>query len=232
MAENNSNKLEKFIKFIPTWQTLESIGNNKLIKSTYIWIVIIPILAKLLEKIPMNSEIIFGNIHISLTLPFSWQLLYFSALIFAIATALFSLFCPPLISKFSDIQEYKKKGLDKEQLITYFSAWLRKNHSTHDSNGKEMKKESFYNLFCKKYTVNLDTDKIAILKKNKTPIHKKIKHYEIKDDEFLNAFWFLRNAMVNDSLSLRVTISIFYFIGFLILFKLLTDNILAVIIMS
>ena len=52
-------KVQKVKKYIPTWQALESIGNNKLVKSSYIWIIIIPIVAKLLENIPENLEVPF-----------------------------------------------------------------------------------------------------------------------------------------------------------------------------
>ena len=217
-------------KYIPTWQALESIGNNKLVKSSYIWIIIIPMVAKLLENIPENLEVPFyKNIIITLTLPFSWQLLYFSALSFAISTAIFYIFCPPLISKFPDIQEYKKRGLEKEQLITFFSTWLRKNDSTYDAKGKNISKESFINLFYKKYCDELEENALKEFKDNNEPAEKRIQKLNIKDTEFNNAFWFLRNVMVNDSKKLRIIITILYFMGFSMLLKLLIDNICAVI---
>lgn len=221
---------KKFIKVIPSWQHLSSIGNNKVIKSTYIWIIVIPIIAKFLEKIPDNLIIPFyENIEIQLKLPFSWQLLYFSALIFAISTVMFTLFSPPLLSKFSDIPSYIEKGLGKEQLITFLSSWLRKNKTIYDSNGENINTNSYLYLFYEKYCVTLSPTDLENFKNNKISLSKRVRKLAIKDSEFHNSFWFLRSSMAYDGLILRILITILYLVGSSMLFKLLIDNIIAVI---
>lgn len=221
------------IKFIPNWQSLVNIGNNKIVKSSYIWIFIIPIIAKTLEKVPEKVFIPFTNaeIEIILTLPFSWNLLYFSALIFALATVLFAYKSPELVNKFSDVNEYKEKGLGKEQLITFFSSWLRKETKVYQASGENIEIEKLILDFYKKYANELSNDKLNTLNNTEIDINKRIRMITIKDDEFSNAFWFLRSLMANDNLIFRTIITILYIFGFLMLFKILIDNISVVIYM-
>lgn len=80
-----TNLKDKFFSFLLqyyNWSTLKAIQNNKIVKSTYIWLFIVPLLAKILSKIDANLYLdIAGKVYeIDLALPFSWKLFFLSAL--------------------------------------------------------------------------------------------------------------------------------------------------------
>jgi len=213
-------------KKTPSWQLLIHIGNNKIIKSSYIWIVIIPIIAKSLEKIPQSIHLPFDKIiEIQLTLPFSWQVLYFSALAFALSTCLFALFCPQIIEKFSNIEEYKNKGLNQQQLITIFSSWIKSNVNTYNSSGKKLNRKKIFYTVHKNYCEKLDDDILNSIDKSNDNFINAVNNLKIKNESFNDTFWYLRNIIAQDRVFIRFLITLFYFFGFLMLGKLLIDNI-------
>lgn len=71
-----------------------------------------PVLAKLLEHIqsPLVITVFGSNFSLSLELPFSWYLFYFSALFFALGVLLYVAFCPRLISEFANFHEFIDRG--------------------------------------------------------------------------------------------------------------------------
>ena len=219
MSEYIGNMIKKYT---PSWKGLESIGNNNIVKSSYMWIIVIPIIAKFFEKFPTDFSIPFyKNLTIILVLPFSWQLLYLSALIFAVSTLLFVFFCPEIINKFSNVKEYIEKGLGKEQLIIVFSTWLRKDTSINDANGNKIEKDELLSLFYKKYCKELKDTELEQFNDKSKSLDKRIRKLSIKKSEFYNAFWFVRSYMANDRIFYRFIITLLYSIGGLILFKLL-----------
>ena len=220
--------LEKIRFLTPSWQILVNLGGSNIVRSSYLWIVIIPIIAKPLNSVEEITIEVF-NENLPLSLPFSWQLFYYSALSFAIATFLYSFFCPLLIKKFSDIKEYKDKGLSKEQLINFFSSWLRKGTTFYDVSGKKIPKEIYINLFYSRYCIELTNDELVKFKDKEKSIDRRVRTLELKEDQETNAFWFLRSSMSNDRAIWRFIISFFYFIGFLLLVPIVIDNIAAVI---
>jgi hypothetical protein len=91
------------------WDILKQLKKMSFVKNAYIWLLFIPIVAKIFEKMMTVNEaniVILGHqILLSLSLPFSWVALYFSAVCFIFATVLFNLFCPIIIfenDSFSD----------------------------------------------------------------------------------------------------------------------------------
>ncbi|SFV89966.1 hypothetical protein MNB_SV-4-812 [hydrothermal vent metagenome] len=208
------------VKKIPSWPTLSNIGNNKIVISSYIWIVIIPILAKFIEQVTLE----YKDFVFALELPFSWKLLYLSALFFALATSLYLYFCPNLIKKFSDIEHFKEKGLTKEQLIVFFSTWLREKTTAYDAEGKKINKINIVSQISSDYcTKPIEKDELK-----KDSLHKDVKNLTIKNEEEVNAYWHIRSVMSNDRLFVRSLITILYSAGFLILLYLLAENINAV----
>lgn len=96
---------------IPKWTELAILGENRLVKSSYIWLIIVPITAKLIRELPYPLYVNMGNenFQFKLSLPFSWQLFFFAALSFSIANVIFS-FYRPLFTKFKDYGDFKNQG--------------------------------------------------------------------------------------------------------------------------
>ncbi len=99
-------------RLVPSWVTIRALGKNKILNTSYIWIVLVPIIAKLLEKAPevIKLEIFGAMTEIPLELPFSWGVFYFSAVCFFFASIIFILFCPAIIKRFADFSDFLGSG--------------------------------------------------------------------------------------------------------------------------
>ena len=104
----------RFTQMIATsatnWATLRAWGNSRLIKSAYLWLIIVPIVAKLMHPLAGTHTMTVGNVPFKFTvgLPFSWVLFYFMAIVFAVAQLLYSLGCPEIVKKWADGGEYQR----------------------------------------------------------------------------------------------------------------------------
>ena len=103
------------------WSQLAKLNAIEFINTMYVWIFIVPILAKLLEN--TGSEVrltIFEyTFEAHLTLPFSWVAFYFSALAFAAANLVFQARCPRIIKEQSNYSEFKRSNRGIEHLDSY-----------------------------------------------------------------------------------------------------------------
>jgi len=106
---------------VPDWKIIKNFADIKLVKLSYIWIIIVPILAKLLMKIGDVLPIEIGNItfNINLSLPFSWQMFFFAALSFSLAQLIFNLVCPEIVKDFKNQREFQNDGKTVIQLGSY-----------------------------------------------------------------------------------------------------------------
>ena len=94
------------------WELLSKIGKNKIIKSSIIWVALIPILVKIIE--------FMSNTHsVSITLPFSWTLFYYSAIFFMIGNIIFQFTCPKIIYENVSYFDFDNKGLGTIRLLSY-----------------------------------------------------------------------------------------------------------------
>lgn len=143
------------------WSNIRGLGDNKIINRSYMYLFLVPALAKILEKVnsPLKFNIYGEEIEIVFQLPFSWQFFYFSALFFTIGAILYNLKAPNII------KENKSFGSFTVE---------KKNFSHLDSYLFQIFKNSFkYNFEWK------DITKVLSLPENKIPNYK---HF----NEFLN----------------------------------------------
>ncbi len=134
-----TNLKDKFFSFLLqyyNWSTLKAIQNNKIVKSTYIWLFIVPLLAKILSKIDANLYLdIAGKVYeIDLVLPFSWKLFFLSALCFVAGNILFVAFCPKLIKDYNHLGEFLATGKTEGNLFYYMDEELKRKQHNHNEN--------------------------------------------------------------------------------------------------
>jgi hypothetical protein len=103
--------------WIPTWRRLRRYGNNKAIKSSYFWVLAVPIVAKLVPQI--ENILSTTEYTIDLALPFSWKMFYFGSVLFAISTLIYSKRCPYLIQHYNTPNEYWNAGHGLRELDAY-----------------------------------------------------------------------------------------------------------------
>jgi len=106
---------------IANWEKTSQIGRLKILRTSYIWLVIVPVFARAIENAPnpLPLPAISPDFELPLELPFTWQLFYFSAVLIAIASAIYSIFCPELITKFENFSAYRAEGRGENYLLFY-----------------------------------------------------------------------------------------------------------------
>lgn len=103
------------------WDDLNRVGKSRLLQSSYVWLLLVPMAAKALSAIenPLILKGISDGLRIHVALPFSWHVFYFSAVSVSIAGVIYTLFCPKLIRSFSNYAEYRSEGRGQEYLLRY-----------------------------------------------------------------------------------------------------------------
>ena len=123
---------------VTDWKVLKKFADIKLVKFSYIWIITVPVLAKLLMKIGDVLPIKIGEVtfNINLSLPFSWQMFFFSALSFSLAQFIFNLVCPEIVKDFKNQREFENDGKTVIQLGSYLKDLvLCRNNSDYKKSG-------------------------------------------------------------------------------------------------
>lgn len=87
------------------WSNQRAFATSKIVKTSFVWLIIAPITAKLFSSINEILEVNFldETIRVSTTLPFSWQILFFSASAFTIAGIIYSIFCPDIVKNYKKL---------------------------------------------------------------------------------------------------------------------------------
>lgn len=104
---------------ILNWDYLASIGNSKFIKSSYIWLFIVPVAAKGMSLIedPLDFSHLVPGLVLDLELPFSWVVFYASAIFFALGNIFFQRSCPGIIARYPTLKSFLDDGRDFEYLL-------------------------------------------------------------------------------------------------------------------
>ncbi|MDR7090882.1 hypothetical protein [Cellvibrio fibrivorans] len=102
------------------WRLLSNLGQSKLVRSSYIWMIVIPVAAKVLENIAPEVELhIFNQVfNLTLILPFSWKALYFSSLLFACGTIIYQIFCPKIVKEYPTFKDFLESHQDSSFIIS------------------------------------------------------------------------------------------------------------------
>jgi hypothetical protein len=106
------------------WSNISVLGNNKIVIKSYIYLIIVPVLAKLLSRLknPFVAQITGGyNLTIPLELPFNWVLFYFAAIFFTIGTVVYALFGPQIFKENKSFGEFEIKRKTVFHLKSYLN---------------------------------------------------------------------------------------------------------------
>lgn len=100
------------------WSNLFSIANSRVVKSSVIWLFVVPLCAKLLLQVeyPLTFLAFGQKQSISISLPFSWQLLFYAAIFFTIAGIIYSIYCPELVKKYKNYPQFEADGKTRLQI--------------------------------------------------------------------------------------------------------------------
>lgn len=103
------------------WSRVRSLGRNRFVRSSFIWIALVPAAAKTVHTLKQNvtdpawAKSMVSSLH----LPFSWQILFWSALCMALGTLLFDLCCPKIVRRHEHFGSFASAGEHTSHLLEY-----------------------------------------------------------------------------------------------------------------
>lgn len=114
-----------------TWADLRSFGNSRLIRTSYIWLFLVPAAAKVLDpltEMPLSlAKLGIIEEPVVLHLPTAWAAFYFMSLAFAVAQTIYYFRCPQLVKQFTSYGEYeaahKGFGVLRTILVRMITDW-------------------------------------------------------------------------------------------------------------
>jgi len=203
----------KIIKYLdqwsPIWSDIRKLGGNKIIRSSMMWMFIVPMLAKII--VPLNEiQLSLGAevIRVSLSLLFSWKYLYFAALFFGIASALYSVWCPRVIKAYTSYTELEELGKGSRTIIDSLNAAtkLEKAYNT-----KAHRTDVLWQ-FITDYMIDVKTTKTTL--PDLAQLSQDLFNGKIQPEYLREAFWFTVNFCEELSPVKRFIVSALYFAGF------------------
>lgn len=104
------------------WDLVKSIGDSRALKSSFLFVLIVPIFAKLLLNIPDKIVVPLFNVawELGLTLPFSWVLFFYASLACSIGNLIYLFRCPEVVKNYkehSDFDKHNRNGIFIRTLI-------------------------------------------------------------------------------------------------------------------
>lgn len=103
------------------WAFLRDIRQNRIVASMSFWLAFVPIAAKLLHEVADVVTVTVGGqvFTIHTTLPFSWQTLFFAAVLFSAGNALVSILCPKIVLEHKDFASFETSGKTEVHIREY-----------------------------------------------------------------------------------------------------------------
>lgn len=188
------------------WSSQRSLSQSKVVQSSGIWFVVVPIFAKFLEGINGTFTITIGQntYETSLELPFSWQLLFFGAMFFMFASIIFHAKCSSIIKKYNTYSEFEEEGNSRLQINSHFKEiiWDKKN-------------KGVYEKYKEQASAYLDHySKVPSNSVNGYDYLCALDDLEKSDGKDSNAFYFVYNIADTDNGAWVQAAACFYYAGF------------------
>lgn len=145
-----------------TWGNMCEVFKLEYFRFLFFGFAITPIVAKFITELKSKTCIDHGcysssicKIVSSMTLPFSWKLMWFASILFLIASIIYFLSCPKFIKKYKNIQNYIKMSLPNRDICHEWVDFIEKNKKVIIN--KEKKLEIMEkSLFCRNLCINID----------------------------------------------------------------------------
>ena len=220
------------IKELVDWKLVHRLGFLRFSKTSFIFILLIPILLKVTEKFE-SPFVLFVNQKeyvFQFELPFNWFFLYFGAISIALASLVYIVFCPSIVKSFENFGEYWKTGKSESYLSKYIIKY---------KNQIKIEEPTAYELpYIEREEIEENINRTTTIKHNdgtetkqhpKTKVLKEytqnLKYYEERKELFNKVY---EHAIVYNPILISISLSL-YFIGFGLISVILVQNLIYII---
>ena len=211
---------QQCLEAVPLWSQIGALGESRAVRSSYIWLFVVPVLANLLQaagptiSLPLPSR----PFVLTLALPFNLTLFYGAALAFAGGSMLYSLGCPSFVRVYDSYSAFDESGKSDDMLLNAFAKLYQ-----HTSLLWPLRLgDGLRDHFLTQYTDFSGNPDILVRGVSGTP--SAIVSCNVKPEQRASAFWFVSHNS-NRSYPLGRGVAVLCFlIGFLLLGWVLLQN--------
>jgi len=191
------------------WSKIDFWGKNRILTTSFLWVVVVPLCANFFDGVNSIKVKAWDEVYsLNFVVPFSWHLFYFAALAIAIGKVIYTVFCPEMIARYENPEDFRNQGLGTVSLVDRFRRAL----DDYDKNVRMAHTEEFLRKYCK--------DDIS-------PHHddeKKLDSAVLRNDAAGDAFWYVRKLYERTNLPAFWLCFCLYLIGSLLLCFVVGDN--------
>jgi len=179
-----------------SWKNIHSLGKTKALQLSYIFFVFVPVIVSLYKKAEAFSLPLFE-------LPFSWVALFFAALSISIANTIYFMFCPDIVKQFSSYQEFMTSGRGASFIARQLALFVPKSERA-----KSIEDIATYLFNNYKHYIHADSKVFPIVKRDLQTPGAQVSQA---------MFWITYDIANNLQRYWRISASICYYIGFVLL---------------
>ncbi len=204
---------------LPKWTTLRNFGNLKIFKTFYFWIIFVPLCAKFFEDVNGKISIRFLDYpwNLTLSLPFSWQIFYFSSVAIGLAMLLFSIRCPEIIRIYNTYTDFNDAGKTRYQVREYFIDHINIEKLDFDL---KYRIALFLNEFTGYQNPQIEVDKC----KTKRDLVRLVFENNVESGKNMDSFWFVQDSVNTSNLFSRMLCTLLFIVGFILMSIVFCQN--------
>lgn len=205
---------------IPRWSEFRRLGNSGILRSSYLWVIAVPAVSKLLAVLDSGSALPswFTLAGLHLGLPFSLKMFYYSSFAFACASLMYSLACPRIVRNYERFSEWDEEGRGGRQIVREFlflifrprvSGWEQESALRHFAGTLRTTVPQTL-TYPEGTTMDVDYERVFEI--------------AIEPSREADAFWYVRDFADSLRPSARIICALCYLVGFVLLAALVIHN--------
>lgn len=219
---------------IPRWSSIALLGNNRLLRTAYVWLIIVPLLTRIFSTTGSTVDLhIFGHMfRLNTVLPFSWKVFFYGALFTSTGHAIYALACPSLIKSYKSLIDFTSVGKGSTQLMQEYTTFLSRIFSSSKADDLQRNLESLYRECCEQdskieafFTKSLDRTS----EYDRWSLAITSSELKLKESKLGDAFWHVFQHLDSSYLILRILTCIFFLMAIVCFGHVTVQNIIFVI---
>mgnify|MGYP001193558627 FL=1 len=180
---------------ILNWQWFRDFFNITIFRYFVTWFAIVPFFAKLTQYLPRKINIQLSetkDYYLNLALPFKWEILWISSLLFVAAYVLYLFFAPVFVRRYFSLKDYKEYEHSPRWIVWESQKLIKSKYVDLEKFvGRMIKKD-----YVKKYDGSDFKDKEVVVDPNQTYLM-----FTYKDQKYQFAMPIIYNGKENEELT-------------------------------